>query len=631
MQSATRKVLVSVLVLSCLSFIPTSNASGGLADSSFGTNGYLVVDEEDSNGSTYERIYDVASQGQKLVLAGEKSGALYVSRLTPSGQLDPNFGGQSTGSLTLNAFSIAHKIAMLNDGSFFVLGSHSSGGQLQSAIVKFTASGELDNSFSQIIFDNAFDNNFNNFDAKDIVLSPNQDAIYVLTWAYNSNSNVPGIPLLSKFSISGDLDATFRTNYHDALAYAPGYGTSLAVFGNFIYVAGYRDYMDNYVGRTVGQVAKYNSNGTRDDNFPSFRQNYSTNFNSENPNYVQGQYYDVMITDIKISSTGEIFIVGLAYAQQQHNNAWEETEFFVKKIDNTGNEVLSKVIFREDYTSNGNHPSLELYSNDKVLITLPYSSLSLQTSFNRIIRLNQAFSIDDFGSGGSIDLPDSYLMRALLLHVNQRIVSAGGYGDMNANGFVVSQHLSFDPPGQPTIGSASTISSTSASVTFTAPISNGGATITGYTATSFPGGFMGTLAGSTAGTITVTGLSASTAYTFTVAATNSEGTSSSSEASNSITTSAASGGGGTGGGETTTSTTAANELKRQQEAATAAKQKQDQELREILSLVPTIAGLAQGVAGLGNSLLLPKKCVKGKLVKNVKAGAKCPKGYKVRK
>jgi hypothetical protein len=47
--------------------------------------------------------------------------------------------------------------------------------------------------------------------------------------------------------------------------------------------------------------------------------------------------------------------------------------------------------------------------------------------------------------------------------------------------------------------------------------------------------------------------------------------------------------------------------------------------------VPTIAGLAQGVAGLGNSLLLPKKCVKGKLVKNVKAGAKCPKGYKARK
>jgi hypothetical protein len=77
--------------------------------------------------------------------------------------------------------------------------------------------------------------------------------------------------------------------------------------------------------------------------------------------------------------------------------------------------------------------------------------------------------------------------------------------------------------------------------------------------------------------------------------------------------------------------TSADELRRQQEAAQAAKQKQDKELKEILSLVPSIAGLSQSIAGLGNSLLLPKKCVKGKLVKNVKAGAKCPKGYKVRK
>ena len=180
-------------------------------------------------------------------------------------------------------------------------------------------------------------------------------------------------------------------------------------------------------------------------------------------------------------------------------------------------------------------------------------------------------------------------------------------------------------PTSPTIGTAATAGSTTATVSFTAPISNGGATITGYTATSSPGGLTGTLAGALAGTITVTGLSASTAYTFTVTATNSEGTSSASVASNSITTTAASSGG------TTASTNAAEELRRQQEAGAAAKQKQDRELKEILSLVPTIAGLAKGIAGLGNSLLLPKTCIKGKTVKKIKAGVKCPKGYKVRR
>jgi hypothetical protein len=103
------------------------------------------------------------------------------------------------------------------------------------------------------------------------------------------------------------------------------------------------------------------------------------------------------------------------------------------------------------------------------------------------------------------------------------------------------------------------------------------------------------------------------------------------ESNNMSATTTAPTGGGTGGGGTGGGGTAADELRRQQEAAAAAKRKQDQELREILSLVPSIAGLAQGVAGLGNSLLFPKKCVKGKLVKKVKASAKCPKGYKARR
>jgi hypothetical protein len=124
-------------------------------------------------------------------------------------------------------------------------------------------------------------------------------------------------------------------------------------------------------------------------------------------------------------------------------------------------------------------------------------------------------------------------------------------------------------------------------------------------------------------TFTVIDLTPLTTYKFSVVSTNSIGNSYQSFATAAITTPAttvASSGG-----------TSADELKRQQEAASVAKQKQDQELKEILSLVPSIAGLSQGIAGLGNSLLLPKKCVKGKLVKNVKAGDKCPKGYKVKK
>jgi len=91
-------------------------------------------------------------------------------------------------------------------------------------------------------------------------------------------------------------------------------------------------------------------------------------------------------------------------------------------------------------------------------------------------------------------------------------------------------------PGAPTIGAATATGSTTATVAYTAPASNGGATITQYTATSSPSGITGTLSQAGSGTITVTGLTALTAYTFTVTATNSAGTSAASAASNSITT-----------------------------------------------------------------------------------------------
>ncbi len=86
-------------------------------------------------------------------------------------------------------------------------------------------------------------------------------------------------------------------------------------------------------------------------------------------------------------------------------------------------------------------------------------------------------------------------------------------------------------PGAPAIGTA-TPENASASVTFTAPGSNGGLTITSYTVTSNPGNFTGT---SSASPITVSGLSNGTPYTFTVTATNGVGTGSASGASNSVT------------------------------------------------------------------------------------------------
>jgi len=91
-------------------------------------------------------------------------------------------------------------------------------------------------------------------------------------------------------------------------------------------------------------------------------------------------------------------------------------------------------------------------------------------------------------------------------------------------------------PGAPTIGTASvSAGSLTASVPFTAPASNGGTAITTYTATSSPGGITGTLSQAGSGTVSVSGLTSGTTYTFTVTATNAVGTGPASAASNSVT------------------------------------------------------------------------------------------------
>jgi hypothetical protein len=90
-------------------------------------------------------------------------------------------------------------------------------------------------------------------------------------------------------------------------------------------------------------------------------------------------------------------------------------------------------------------------------------------------------------------------------------------------------------PDAPIIGTA-IAGNAQATISFTAPAFNGYSTITSYIATASPEGYTGTASQSDDGSLTVTGLSNGTTYTFAITATNAIGTSQASANSNPITT-----------------------------------------------------------------------------------------------
>jgi hypothetical protein len=110
-----------------------------------------------------------------------------------------------------------------------------------------------------------------------------------------------------------------------------------------------------------------------------------------------------------------------------------------------------------------------------------------------------------------------------------------------SDGLVISQTSSAftGVPSAPSGATAVASGSGQATITFTAPLTNGGSAITTYTATSNPGGFTGTCAGPAACSITVSGLTNGTIYTFSVTASNANGTGSASPSSNSVINAAA--------------------------------------------------------------------------------------------
>ena len=127
-------------------------------------------------------------------------------------------------------------------------------------------------------------------------------------------------------------------------------------------------------------------------------------------------------------------------------------------------------------------------------------------------------------------------------------------------------------------------------------------------------------AGTTTPPFTITGLSGRTTYSVTIKARNSVGLSTASSSLSATTTDSS-----------LDASEAAAEAARVNAAAAAAAQaarlaREQKELTEIMAMIPKLGELTLSLGEVTRSLT-STQCVKGKTTKNVKKGAKCPKGF----
>ena len=195
---------------------------------------------------------------------------------------------------------------------------------------------------------------------------------------------------------------------------------------------------------------------------------------------------------------------------------------------------------------------------------------------------------------------------SVVLQSDGKIVVAG-FSDNGANvDFALARYIASDStaPAAPTLNSV-TAGDRRVTISFTAGANNGAA-ITDYEYSLNGGTYVS--AGTTTSPFTITGLSGRTAYSVTIKARNSVGLST---ASSSL---------------SATTTDASQDASEAAAAEAAKKAKEQKELTEILAIIPKIAELTLGLGETTKSLY-STKCVKGKTIKYVKKGAKCPKGF----
>jgi len=211
------------------SFILARYNSDGTLDASFGTNGTVI-----STAGFFSNSMIV--QDSKLVVAGSSSGNFALARYSAEGELDTSFGTNGLVVTDFGGFDVGYSV-IVQDGKLLVVGGSSIdggsiNGQSNFVLVRYSADGELDTSFG---------NNDRVGDGLDVGYSVIvQDGKLLVV----GDSSIEGESrsALVRYSADGELDTSFGNNgivITDLNGY--GHATSIIVQDGKLLVVGTRD------------------------------------------------------------------------------------------------------------------------------------------------------------------------------------------------------------------------------------------------------------------------------------------------------------------------------------------------------------------------------------------------------
>ena len=380
----------SLLSLVFLSLIFTSIfAQDGALDLTFNSTG--DVKTSFSSGYDFGKSIAIQSDG-KIVIAGNTNGSTYsnfaVSRFNSDGTIDTGFGTNGKVTTPVTSFNNgANSVAIQSDGKIVVAGFASNGSSSDFAVVRYTNSGTLDNTFNStgIVITPIVSNDDDM--ANGVAIQPNDQKIVVAGFARLNGSQGGNYDFaVVRYNSDGTLDTGFGAALNGKVTTDFGtpadIGNSVAIHGGKIVVAGYA-----HIGTTDDfAVARYNSDGTLDNTFNSTGKATTaigTSTDRGNSVAIQSDEKIVVAGYAHIGSTDDFAVV-----RYNSDGSLDNT------FDSDG-KVTTAIGTGSDWGS-----GVAIQSDGKIVVT-GFASMS----FNNIalVRYTTTGSLDNtFGNGGKV-------------------------------------------------------------------------------------------------------------------------------------------------------------------------------------------------------------------------------------